>query len=64
MADNPALEDQALFRSAAAAQMLLWRHEVIQKVQNSGALVVDAFPDELTAPLINRYLEVKGKHLL
>jgi len=31
---------------------------------NSGGLSVDAFPDMLTTPLINRYLEVKAKHLL
>jgi hypothetical protein len=53
-----------LYRSGAAANLLLWRHEVLKKVSDSGALVVDAFPDQLTAPLINRYLEVKAKHLL
>ncbi|MFN7730760.1 MAG: DUF58 domain-containing protein [Pirellula sp.] len=64
IADNPALDDEAIFRSAAAAQLLLWRHEVIRKVEDGGALVIDAFPDQLTAPLVNRYLEVKAKHLL
>jgi uncharacterized protein (DUF58 family) len=64
MADNPALEDSVLYRSGAAASLLLWRHEILRKVSDKGALVVDAFPDQLTAPLVNRYLEVKSKHLL
>ncbi len=63
-ADNPAMDDTTLFRSAAAAQLLLWRNEVIRKIQDSGVLTLDAFPDELTAPLVNRYLEIKAKHLL
>ncbi|MFM8571951.1 MAG: DUF58 domain-containing protein [Pirellula sp.] len=64
IADNPALEESVLYRSGAAANLLLWRHEVLRKISDNGTLVVDAFPDQLTAPLINRYLEVKSKHLL
>jgi uncharacterized protein (DUF58 family) len=63
-ADNPSLDDSVLYRSAAAAQLLVWRHELIQRLGTSGVLSVDAFPDMLTTPLINRYLEVKAKHLL
>ncbi len=63
-ADNPSIDESVLYRSAAAAQLLVWRHEVIQRLQNAGVLSVDAFPDMLTTPLINRYLEVKAKHLL
>ncbi len=63
-ADNPAMDDSVLFRSAAAAQLLIWRNEVLRKMIDAGVLVVDTFPDTLTAPLINRYLEVKAKHLL
>lgn len=63
-ADNPSMEESVLYRSAAAAQLLVWRHEVIQRLENAGVLSVDAFPDLLTTPLINRYLEVKAKHLL
>jgi uncharacterized protein (DUF58 family) len=64
IADNPALDETVLYRSGAAANLLLWRHEVLRKISDNGALVVDAFPDQLTAPLVNRYLEVKAKHLL
>lgn len=63
-ADNPDLADDVLYRSAAAAQILTWRHEVLQKLRGQGVLVVDAFPEDLTTPLVNQYLEVKAKHLL
>jgi uncharacterized protein (DUF58 family) len=63
-ADNPDLEESLLYRSAAAAQLLIWRKEVLQRIENAGVLSVDAFPDALTTPLINRYLEIKAKHLL
>jgi len=53
-----------LFEAAAAAQLLSWRHEVLLELNRSGVLSVDVFPDELTAPLINRYLEIKARHLL
>lgn len=63
-ADNPSNDDQVLYRSAAAAQILNWRQEVMFKLHNAGVLVVDAFPEQLTSPLVNQYLEVKAKHIL
>ena len=56
--------DDAVFRAAAAADVLLWRDQVLRDLTHRGVLVVDAFPDELSAPLVNKYLEVKAKHLL
>jgi hypothetical protein len=58
------MDQDALFRSAAAAQILTWRNDVLRKIQDMGVLTIDSFPDQLTAPLVNRYLEVKAKHLL
>jgi uncharacterized protein (DUF58 family) len=52
------------YRSAAAAEILCWRQQVITDLEHRGVLVVDAFPHQLTAPLINRYLEIKARHLL
>jgi uncharacterized protein (DUF58 family) len=63
-ADHPEGESINLYRAAAAADILLWRQQVIADLQHRGVLVVDAFPDELTAPLVNEYLRVKAKHLL
>jgi len=63
-ADYPNLDETVMYRSAAAAEMLNWRNEVLRNMKQKGILVVDAFPEQLTAPLVNRYLEVKGRHLL
>ncbi len=63
-ADYPDMDESVLYRSAAAAQMLTWRNEVIRRMQRQGVLVVDAFPEQLTSPLVNQYLEAKAKHLL
>jgi uncharacterized protein (DUF58 family) len=63
-ADNPDADAEVLYRSAAASQLLVWRNEIIQKMQRTGVLQVDAFPDALTTPLVNEYLAVKAKHLL
>lgn len=58
------VDDFTLYRAAAASDILVWRQEVLTGLKHRGVLVVDAFPDELTAPLVNQYLEVKAKHLL
>jgi uncharacterized protein (DUF58 family) len=54
----------ALWRAAAAADILSWRHQAISDLQAKGALTLDVFPEQMTAPLINRYLEIKARHLL
>ncbi|MHB8897205.1 MAG: DUF58 domain-containing protein [Thermoguttaceae bacterium] len=53
-----------LWRAAAAADILAWRHQVLTDMMGKGAMMLDVFPEEMTAPLINRYLEVKARHLL
>lgn len=61
---SEAPDDSSLYRAAAAADLLSWRQQVLSALAREGALVVDAFPEDLTAPLVNRYLEVKARHLL
>ncbi|MCO8122719.1 DUF58 domain-containing protein [Stieleria sp. TO1_6] len=63
-ADTPGGGDSNLYRAAAAADILVWRDQVLKDLEHRGVLLVDAFPDELTAPLVNQYLEIKAKHLL
>ena len=63
-ADHPEGDPINLYRAAAAADILLWRQQVIVGMQHRGVLMVDAFPDELSAPLVNEYLRIKAKHLL
>jgi len=62
-APDPA-DDKALYRAAAAAEILSWRAQVLTDLVTQGVLVLDVFPEDLTAPLVNRYLEVKARHLL
>jgi uncharacterized protein (DUF58 family) len=62
-----AVEDErqsGIFQQAAAAEILAWRHQVIRDLQHHGVLVLDTFPEAMTAPLINQYLELKARHLL
>lgn len=63
-ADSPDGGEFEMYRAAAAADILLWRDQLLKDLMHRGVLVVDAFPEELTAPLVNQYLEVKAKHLL
>jgi uncharacterized protein (DUF58 family) len=53
-----------LWPAAAAADILAWRHQVLADLNSKGVLSLDVFPEEMTAPLVNRYLEIKARHLL
>jgi uncharacterized protein (DUF58 family) len=63
-ADNPDYSEDVLYRSAAAANIILWRAEIIRRIEHAGVLAIDAFPNALTSSLVNQYLEAKAKHLL
>ena len=63
-ADNPSPDPAVLYRSAAASQLLTWRNQVIHRMKAAGSLTLDVFPEEMTSPLVNQYLEVKARHLL
>lgn len=64
-ADNPRVAEPAdLYRAAAAAEILSWRHQVLTDLEHKGVLSLDVFPEHMTAPLVNQYLEVKARHLL
>ena len=56
--------DAEPFIAAAAAEALGWRDRLIRDLRRGGALVLDVRPRELSPALINRYLEVKARHLL
>ncbi len=63
-ADNPTPDPAVLYRSAAACQLLVWRNQVIRSMKARGALALDVYPEEMTSPLVNQYLEIKARHLL
>ncbi len=63
-AEAPFPSGEDLYCSAAAADILSWRQHVITTLQHNGALALDVFPEDMTAPLVNQYLEIKARHLL
>ena len=64
LADRAPVEGLGLYQGAAAAALLNWRERVLAGLRQRGVLTLDAFPEELTAVLVNRYLEIKARHLL
>ncbi len=63
-ADNPSPNEKTVYRAAAAAEILIWRHQVLSDLTSKGVLSLDVFPEDLTAPLVNSYLNIKARHLL
>jgi uncharacterized protein (DUF58 family) len=64
LADRAPDHGSALYAGAAAAALLNWRERVLTGLKQSGVLTLDVFPEELSALLVNRYLEIKARHLL
>ncbi len=52
------------FRKAAALDLLHERREVLERIRQMGAHVLDVTPSELTAPLLNQYLRIAFRGLL
>jgi len=63
-ADAEYHSESQLYRSAAAAEILTWRHQVLTDLEHRGVMSLDVYPEDMTAPLVNRYLEIKARHLL
>jgi uncharacterized protein (DUF58 family) len=64
VADKAPGEGLGLYQGAAAADLLNWRERVLAGLRLRGVLTLDVFPEELTALLVNRYLDIKARHLL
>lgn len=64
MADNAPDKGPDLYKGAAAAALLNWRERALVSLRRRAVLTLDVFPSELTAPLINQYLQIKARHLL
>ncbi|NNJ25504.1 DUF58 domain-containing protein [Alienimonas chondri] len=62
-ADGAAGEREA-FRIAAAAELRARQRRRAASLAADGVLVVEATPENLSAAVVSRYLEVKAKHLL
>jgi uncharacterized protein (DUF58 family) len=64
MADHAPDHGPGLYRGAAAASLLNWREKTLIGLRRRGVLTLDVLPEDLTAPMINQYLQIKARHLL
>lgn len=62
--ETAAWEQPAPYLRAAGAELVTFRDKLMREVKRRGALVLDCPPAELTPALINKYLEIKARHLL
>jgi len=51
----------ALFRSAAAEELVREREEALARMRGAGVSVLDVPPSRMAAAVINRYLEIKSR---
>jgi len=54
----------ALFRSAAAEELVREREEALTRMRRAGVSVLDVPPSRMAAAVINRYLEIKSRGAL
>jgi uncharacterized protein (DUF58 family) len=54
----------ALYRSAAAEELIHERDEALTRMRRSGVAVLDVAPTQMAAAVVNRYTEVKARGLL
>ena len=54
-------ESGALYRSAAAEELVMTRDEALRAMRQTGIDVIDTSPKVMTAVVINRYLEIKAR---
>jgi uncharacterized protein (DUF58 family) len=54
----------ALFRSAAAEELVREREEALARMRQAGITVIDVAAGRMAAAVVNRYLEIKARGLL
>lgn len=64
LADQAPSDEAALFQRAGAHELLDERAALIRKLHKEGAQVLDRRPEEITAALVDRYLELKQRGAL
>ncbi len=64
LAGRPASRPEEVFRRAAAADVIAERESLKAHLRKSAVGLVEAPPGELAVATVNRYLEIKAKHLL
>ncbi len=61
---EPVDDDQRPFRKAVAYRLIRERAEVMARLQKAGIHILDVRPEELTLPVVNKYLELREANLL
>lgn len=56
--------EDALYESAAAEELITARAEGLERMRAAGVTVLDVSPGEMTAAVVNRYLEIKARGAL
>lgn len=60
----PAAGALALFRSAAAEELVREREDALMRMRRAGVAVLDVAPSRMAAAVVNRYLEIKSRGVL
>ncbi len=58
---RPAPTTTAVYERAAAEELLSAREEALGRMRQAGVSVIDVRPQAMTAAVVNRYLELKGR---
>lgn len=53
-----------VYKGAVATEIINWRSELLMDLAHRNVIALDCFPEDMTAPLVNKYLEIKARHLL
>jgi uncharacterized protein (DUF58 family) len=53
-----------LFESAVAEELLMGRQQALEQMRRAGVAVLDVSPLSMSAAVVNRYLEIKGRGAL
>lgn len=64
LAHQRASDPRGVAQQAAAAELSHWRLRLLRRLSRQGVLVLDSRPEDLSAAVVSRYLEVKAQGLI
>lgn len=64
LADRVPTDDVEAFQTGAAAELLVSLAKKTASLRESGILLLETLPQNLSADLINQYLDIKARHLM
>ena len=57
-----AKNQEEIYRVTAARSLLLERHDTLKRLERTGIHILDLMPQEVTARLVDKYLQLKGEN--